>query len=118
MSACVICGRDHNDGRRKRCNSCATKMRRYRMKMKAIDYLGGKCILCGYDKHPAAMVFHHRDPSTKEFSFGRMANKSWVSVQEELDKCDLLCSNCHAPLHSERYEEVFLAAIKSNSRNM
>jgi hypothetical protein len=67
-----------------------------RKKIFAVNFYGGKCIKCGYDKCINAMEFHHRDPSTKKArpSFIIMRWK-WERVKEELDKCDLLCSNCH-----------------------
>ena len=58
---------------------------------------------CGYNKCLAAMEFHHRDPSEKEFAFSRYRNTSWDknkdTVLTELDKCDLLCANCHREQH-------------------
>lgn len=74
-------------------------------KQKAIDYLGGKCIRCGFDEHPAALQFHHRDPSSKSFSVTTKELTSpgkfpWETVVlPELDKCDLLCANCHFVTH-------------------
>lgn len=71
-----------------------------RIKQKAVEYKGGSCIHCGFDKHYAAMHFHHRDPSTKEYDWNKLRLKSWDKIILELDKCDLLCSNCHAIHHS------------------
>jgi hypothetical protein len=75
-----------------------------RMKLRAIEYKGGKCIRCGYGKSPAAMVFHHRDPKQKDFAISSKTSR-WEVLQPELDKCDLLCSNCHHEEH-ERIGEV------------
>lgn len=74
-------------------------------KVKAVMLLGGKCQICGYDEHPAALQFHHRDPSAKVFSIttNHLASPKkvpWDMVLEEIAKCDLLCSNCHAVHHS------------------
>lgn len=77
----------------------------YKTKVKAINVLGGKCMRCGFD-HPAALQFHHRDPSTKEFnlshgaSLGKPKKFPWPTILEEIKKCDLLCSNCHFIEHS------------------
>lgn len=73
-------------------------------KLKAMAILGGKCQRCPED-HPAALQFHHRDPSTKLFSVSTktlaMAKKyPWDMIEAEVAKCDLLCANCHAKLHS------------------
>lgn len=68
-------------------------------KLKAIEYKGGKCIECGYNKCPAALTFHHRDQDSKEFEWKNMRNRTWSVVLKELDKCDLLCCRCHTELH-------------------
>jgi hypothetical protein len=48
------------------------------------------------------MVFHHRDPEGKDFGISRAATlMSWEKIKDELDKCVLLCSNCHAEIHEE-----------------
>jgi hypothetical protein len=70
------------------------------MKQKALEYKGGVCHGCGYSACPNAMVFHHLDPSKKEFNFGGSTNRSWASMKTELDKCVLLCANCHAEVHA------------------
>jgi hypothetical protein len=105
---CRLCSRDLPDSRRQRCNSCNTKIRRIRAKAAAIAYLGGKCVRCGYDKHPAALEFHHRDPNEKDFTIADVANRAWEVIRMELDKCDLLCSNCHRIEHSNRTEQKWL----------
>ena len=69
---------------------------RRRMKLKAVAYLGGKCIRCGYNRCIRALSFHHRNPQEKLFGIAKPNPTKWVIIQAELDKCDLLCSNCHA----------------------
>lgn len=66
----------------------------------AVVHKGGKCQICGYDKCIDALDFHHRDPNEKEFRIGKGNTMKWEKVLEELDKCDLLCANCHRELHS------------------
>lgn len=72
---------------------------RRKLKLKAIKYLGGKCIKCGYNKCVDALDFHHRSPIDKDFSISGSVRK-WEIIKAELDKCDLLCSNCHREEHS------------------
>ncbi len=68
-------------------------------KKMAIDYMGGKCQICGYSKCEGALSFHHIDPSKKEFTLsGRCL--SWSRMKTELDKCILVCLNCHAEIHN------------------
>jgi hypothetical protein len=62
---------------------------------------GGRCKICGYNKCFAALQFHHRDPTEKEIllNSGKMALSNMAGVLKEIEKCDLLCANCHAELH-------------------
>ncbi len=87
------------------CKSCNTTDRRERarnFKKKCITYLGGYCLICGYNKSNAALDFHHKDPSEKDFSIGRTRTmKLSKRVKEELDKCILICSNCHREIHEK-----------------
>lgn len=103
---CKIChkvvkrGRS-NGNRGNVCNSCRQKYRKIQMKQKAIDYLGGKCSVCGYDKCMDAFDFHHIDESTKEFNISLNFNLAWEKLKNELDKCELLCANCHREIHAQ-----------------
>ena len=91
-----------------RCGACNTKIRRFRAKAAAIKYLGEKCTKCGWHGNQAALQFHHKDPSKKDFIIGNVANKSWDSIKKELQKCILLCANCHMIEHSTKDGEIFL----------
>lgn len=74
--------------------------RRRKLREMAIEYGGGQCQLCGYSKCKRALSFHHKDPKQKDF--GLSANgltRSWEKTQKELDKCILVCANCHMELH-------------------
>jgi len=81
------------------CGSCIVAKARLKRKQRAVEYKGGKCQRCGYDRCLGALTFHHRDPAEKEFGFSSGWNQSWERSQFELDKCDLLCTNCHAEEH-------------------
>ena len=70
-------------------------------KLDAVEYKGGKCERCGYDKYPDVLEFHHRDPSQKEASWNKMRLWGHKKLYEELDKCDMLCANCHREVHYE-----------------
>lgn len=72
-----------------------TKRRRV-LKKKAVELMGGCCTVCGYDKHQGVLDFHHVDPSTKSFAIsGGGFSRSWASIEAELQKCVLVCANCH-----------------------
>jgi hypothetical protein len=80
------------------CSACLSKKRRRAIKLKAVEYKGGKCQNCGYNKCIGAMDFHHLDPQEKDFTISGSAGK-WETIKNELDKCVLLCKNCHAEQH-------------------
>ena len=102
---CKTCSRvylynpQHRQGHnRTQCNSCVVNLRRIISKEQAVAYKGGKCIKCGYSKCLRVLSFHHRDKSTKTFTISSNRFKSCTLLYKELDKCDLLCLNCHMEL--------------------
>jgi len=89
-----------NRWRCKKCRSEAVSKRRRKVKRMAVEYKGGECVECGYDACIGALEFHHLDPNEKDFSIGGQGNTpAWDKVKDELDKCVLLCANCHRELH-------------------
>ena len=57
--------------------------------------------MCGYDRCVEALEFHHLDSSRKDFGIsGQGYTRSWRRIREELDKCVLLCANCHREVHA------------------
>lgn len=94
---------------RYRCRKCSiesVQRRRYKVKEQAVEYKGGKCEICGYDKCIDALEFHHLDPSQKDFGISQKDyTRSWENVKKELDKCIMVCSNCHKEIHSKEHEE-------------
>jgi len=104
MNKCEICSRSFEyyrskGGTKTQCNSCYVNKRRFKLRVKIIQYLGGKCILCGYSNCYGALDAHHVDSSTKLFNISGAHSKSWESIKAELDKCILICSNCHRSQH-------------------
>lgn len=85
-----------------RCRKCAVDAvtrRRKKLRIMLIEYKGGKCIHCGYHKFYGALEFHHLDPNEKDFEFTKKQTASWEKLKKEVDKCILLCSNCHREEH-------------------
>jgi len=70
------------------------------LKKQCIEYKGGHCEKCGYNKCISALEFHHIDPSQKEFIISTLQRYSFEHMKKELDKCILVCSNCHREIHS------------------
>lgn len=99
---------------RYRCRKCAVEAvqkRRNNVKEMAVAYKGGKCenILCGYNKYVGALEFHHIDSNEKDFEISRKGyTRSWEKTKEELDKCVMLCSNCHKEVHAGLLDVSYL----------
>jgi hypothetical protein len=84
-----------------KCRTAAVSAWRRRVKRKLIERAGGRCVVCGYDRHPAALHFHHLDPETKSFVLSRHGvTRSFAEAAAEADKCVLLCGNCHAEVEA------------------
>ena len=89
-----------SDDEKRKSNYKRVKSFRNRTKEKAVEYKGGKCVICGYNRCSSALDFHHIDPSSKDFVISQYSNRSWDIVVNELDKCILVCSNCHREIHA------------------
>jgi hypothetical protein len=72
--------------------------RRKSLRDQAIEYKGGKCNICGYNRCASAFDFHHLDPQEKDFTISAHMT-SWDRIKKEIDKCVLLCANCHREVH-------------------
>ncbi len=83
------------------CKSCYSKIvmeNQKRKKIDAVNYNGGHCLKCGYDKNYGSLVFHHKNK--KDCDWKKLRSMSWENIIEEINKCDLLCQNCHTELHN------------------
>jgi protein-arginine kinase activator protein McsA len=117
-SACASCSTSFSQRRgnpRKLCDECFSKftsvanmnrtksVRQSSLRRKAyiVRKLGGKCSVCGYDKNTSALEFHHIDPTKKKFMVNAktLSDKTLTEIDNELEKCKLLCRNCHAETH-------------------
>lgn len=78
----------------------AVDKRRKMIRRMAMEYKGGKCAICGYSKCLKALEFHHHNPNGKDFGISEKGyTRSWEKVKNELDKCIILCANCHREIH-------------------
>lgn len=85
----------------KRCRSESVARRRRRLKTILVAEAGGRCCICGYDRHLGALHFHHVDPSAKRMALSaRGIAYALETLREEAKKCVLLCSNCHAEIEN------------------
>lgn len=85
------------------CRSLYASERRRNVKEQAVKYLGGICKDCKKRFPPYVYDFHHLDPNKKDFSIGKQAKK-FDSIKAELEKCILLCANCHRIRHYQEKE--------------
>lgn len=92
------------------CRECS---RRARPKYKPASYAKRRrllaalkdkpCAMCAGRFHPAAMDFHHRDPASKDPDFnGHASTWSVKRLLKEIEKCDVVCANCHRTFHAEQ----------------
>lgn len=90
------------------------KARSPNLKLKAFEYAGGKCVDCGLKLGTTLLTdnsivfdFHHVI-SPKFYNIGRIIAKakSWELIRAEIDKCVLLCSNCHRLRHNGKTENI------------
>jgi predicted HNH restriction endonuclease len=78
------------------------KERRAIIKKRCIEHKGGKCHFCLFNKFQSALDFHHLNPKIKKNCITTLIakNQSFDLIKPELDKCILVCANCHRGLHS------------------
>lgn len=101
--ACLICQKEYQAVYRVKYRGRArlkSKKARIRWKLIGMERLGGRCVRCE-NTDPRVLQFDHlRD---KKGNVGALAYRSWKLFLEEVDKCQLLCANCHAIKTSESY---------------
>jgi len=107
MSTCTVCSREYEFSKKaghtkSTCNTCIVNRRRRKITEMMLDYKGRVCSQCGYNKCTSALDYHHLDPSTKDFQISGNWGLSWERIRAELDKCVLLCSNCHREIHASK----------------
>lgn len=95
-----------SQGLKSKCKACLKKRGKElsrKNKQIMVDYLGGKCQQCGYNDCIAALDFHHRNPDDKTMQLNKQTkNLMTERIFRELDKCQLLCANCHRVEHYKK----------------
>ncbi len=82
------------------CSNLESSERARRFKEKCVIYKGGKCEICEYNKYIGALQFHHLNPKEKDFALSSVKSHSFnETIKKELDKCKLVCANCHSEIH-------------------
>lgn len=153
MKNCIICEKKLTGQQSKFCsNTCKQKdhwhkikkqtntyhsqtIRGLRRKTLLIEYFGGCCEKCGYNKNLAALEFHHIKNKSFQLDMRTLSNNSINVLYEESKKCMLLCANCHRELHNpemlknnipniigdslEKFKDVkWMNSVKPKSKDM
>lgn len=114
MKICSKCGRElplsefHKNGFDRKgnqryrgyCKECANALERQRY-LKKKEYINSKKIECAKCKDTRTYVldFHHKEKEDKDFTIGAVRKGSLSLIQKEIDKCVVLCANCHREFH-------------------
>lgn len=99
--------RTDTEGYASQCKDCSTLYygnRIRNVKIRMIEYKGGECERCKLklkDTHYSVFDFHHINPEEKDLRFNRIKYQKWEVIKNEIDKCSLVCANCHRIIHSE-----------------
>lgn len=89
--------------RRWRCKRCvgeAVTRRKQEVKRLLVKEAGGCCAICGYDRTVVNLVFHHVNPREKSFALASSTTKSLAAYRAEMEKCVLVCANCHGEIET------------------
>jgi len=112
---CATCGKILTGRQTRHCSpTCKNKVnqsyhlqqaRGWKRKIICVEKLGGCCSVCGYKKNFAALTFHHKNPKKKHFQLDTrsLSNRKQSQIDLELEKCILVCNNCHAELHHPQH---------------
>ena len=101
----------HSQGVMPYCKSCFNNLcieRWIQRKLDAIEYKGCKCERCNLkveDSHYSVFEFHHLNPLEKDYDWTKLRLRTWNDIKTELDKCQLLCANCHRIVHALEFPE-------------
>lgn len=101
----------------KKCVHQQTVERQRAFKELSVEYKGGRCSLCGYNRYNGSLEFHHLDPLKKDFCISKCHFTNFEKIKKELDKCILVCSNCHKEIHGNIASVAGLEPASSNYGN-
>lgn len=102
-------------------NYKSQKLRGLKRKLELIKLRGGKCEICGYNKNISVLEFHHVDPNEKELKLDirHLSNSNLDKIEKELDKCILVCANCHREIHNPDLTiDNALKIVENEARNI
>lgn len=103
--SCKDCDEQRESKRKTESKTKYQRGRRRKIKRRLLLLGGGKCCKCNYDEFQSALSFHHLDPGIKE---GGISNLPFEEALVEIDKCAVLCLNCHASYHAGEWAAEFV----------
>jgi len=117
---CTSCNREmkHKKNTVELCHLCKRKSSKLARRISASNYKNNKCEICGLKRKTINDLelfdFHHINQDNKSFDLSdKMHSRKWEEIKNELDKCMMLCANCHRKQHFiNRNETVMKYAEK------
>lgn len=93
-----------------KCKKCQNKtLKERKIALLELLEIPCECVLCKYSKCKEALEFHHVDPDKKEYSISELRSHSKSTIVKELEKCILVCANCHREIHYGMHPEYLLS---------
>ena len=112
---CKCCQKDfkYKEGRIQLCTNCKRKSAKLARRISASNYKQNKCEICGLQRKTIDDLelfdFHHTDQNEKSFDLSdKMHSRKWTEIKNELDKCMMLCANCHRKQHFITRDETVI----------
>lgn len=120
MKTCIKCNneKDINEFRkvgkyyRNTCKSCENleTIESQRVTQAYLKSFKTECSICGYSKCKNALDFHHLDSDEKEYTLSNLRGRKWsehtkILIDSEVEKCIIVCANCHREIHDNNYGE-------------
>lgn len=92
-----------------KCKDCQSLQDGHRKEAIILNVFGAYfCKLCGYDKCKKALEFHHLDASKKEYRIANLNTYKEDTIIKEINKCIIVCANCHREIHDGMHPEYLL----------
>jgi hypothetical protein len=100
----------NNKKYKSQCKKCFDSLKKSRLSNLKLEVFGElTCKICGYNKCEKALEFHHINPEEKEYKISDLKSESEIVIKQELQKCIILCANCHREVHHGLHPEYIIS---------